>query len=168
MKKSKCNKTCINCGGNNVIFYGKQNNGKQRYKCKDCNTLFTDDLMFTCERSPKRAMTVLLNLLNNHEYDAKSLSKAFNKVKDSDKVNDVNKIRIDTQYVKNESSDYFTVNCYNPKLLICADDKAITFYPLPTYVNKNSKNKSRKIIINDSDFYNGLISNKQHTYINRS
>lgn len=196
MKKTKCNEVCVYCGSDNVIFYGKQNN-KQRYKCKDCGTIFTENPEFTCERSPKRAMTVLLNLLNNHSYNAKDLSKAFNKMKNDDICKNVNKIRIDTKYVtkKYESSIPFTIDCYNPRLLICADDDVITFYPLPAAIyNKNINNANnnddsiydefgyiipnsstniksnqncRKITINDTGSCKGLKSNLQQTYINR-
>lgn len=184
MRKSKCNKICAVCGEENVIFFGKQN-GKQRYKCKnkDCKAVFTDNPKFTCERSPKRAMTVLLNLLNNHSYTAKDISIAFNKMKDDSKVKDINKIRIDTKFVdkKYESDEEFTINCYNPKLLICADDNVITFFPLPSAIYENIDNKKidknddnkckinqRKITIIDSEAYKGLKSNLQQTYINRS
>ncbi len=33
---------CQRCGGNHTIKYGKDKNGKQKYKCNDCNTVFSN------------------------------------------------------------------------------------------------------------------------------
>lgn len=33
--------SCKRCGSVAIVKYGKDKNGKQRYKCKDCNTLFS-------------------------------------------------------------------------------------------------------------------------------
>ncbi len=43
--------TCRKCSSNQILKYGKDKNGKQRYKCKSCNTVFYSTSYSTISKS---------------------------------------------------------------------------------------------------------------------
>ena len=47
---TKC-ECCRRCESKQIVKYGKDKNGKQRYKCKSCNTVFYEDSFSTVSRS---------------------------------------------------------------------------------------------------------------------
>jgi transposase-like protein len=52
---------CTHCGSENYIKYGK-NNGKQVYKCKDCNKKFVDNLFFEKLKANPKIICLTLDL----------------------------------------------------------------------------------------------------------
>ena len=52
---------CTHCGSENYIRYGK-NNGKQVYKCKDCNSKFVDNLHFEKLKANPKIICLTLDL----------------------------------------------------------------------------------------------------------
>lgn len=75
---------------------------------------------------------MLLNMLENDFYGKADLQEVLNLSKKYH--NSIGKIRFNTQSVKYENikDAGLTLTCYNPKLLICSDDKSITFYKIPS------------------------------------
>lgn len=47
---AKCD-CCRRCDSKQIVKYGKDKNGKQRYKCKTCNTIFYDDSFSVVSRT---------------------------------------------------------------------------------------------------------------------
>ena len=123
---------CIYCNSKKVIKHGFQS-GKQRYRCKECKKVFCETSVGTTySRSEKRLLSMFLNMLENDFYGKSDLQEVLNLSK-KDK-NGIGKIRFNTQSVKYENikDTGLTLTCYNPKLLICSDDKSITFYKIPS------------------------------------
>jgi len=52
---------CTHCGSENYIKYGK-NNGKQIYKCRDCNRKFVDNLFFENLKANPKIICLTLDL----------------------------------------------------------------------------------------------------------
>ena len=75
---------------------------------------------------------MFLNMLENDFYGKSDLQEVLNLSKKYH--NGIGKIRFNTQSVKYENikDTGLTLTCYNPKLLICSDDKSITFYKIPS------------------------------------
>lgn len=122
---------CIYCNSKKVIKHGFQS-GKQRYRCKDCKKVFCETSTgLSYSRSEKRLLSMLLNMLENNFYGKADLQEVLKLSKKYH--NGIGKIRFNTKSVKQEhmKDTALTLNCYNPKLLICSDDKNITFYQIP-------------------------------------
>ncbi len=123
---------CIYCNSKKVIKHGFQS-GKQRYRCKECKKVFCETSVGTTySRSEKRLLSMFLNMLENDFYGKSDLQEVLNLSKKYH--NGIGKIRFNTQSVKYENikDTGLTLTCYNPKLLICSDDKSITFYKIPS------------------------------------
>ena len=141
--RKECDISCPFCESETVIRYGKRNN-LQRYKCKACNHFFTSECKkISCSRASKRAISLLLNLLNNDFYNVDNLQEAINNA--SHDKTAVSKIYFNNEY-REKTKNELRFACYNPKLLICVDDTAITFIQLP---KAKYENNTRSIIIND-------------------
>ena len=122
---------CIYCNSKKVIKHGFQS-GKQRYRCKDCKKVFCETSTgLSYSRSEKRLLSMLLNMLENDFYGKADLQEVLKLSKKYH--NGIGKIRFNTKSVNQDhmKDTALTINCYNPKLLICSDDKNITFYQIP-------------------------------------
>lgn len=125
------NPKCLYCGSAEIIKHGKQNS-KQRYFCKSCNKTFTQITTQKYQRNTRRILSFLYNLLEHNFYNQTDLEKAFDLVEPYYKI--ARKIQFNTYYLKEYSkSRDFNVGCHNPKLLICMDEKEVTFIPLPDF-----------------------------------
>lgn len=141
MNKKDKNKEIIVCPiclkSTHVIKHGTRK-GMQRYLCKNCNKTFNDPQMQKTkyERNTKRVLSLLLNLLENNFFGEEYLEKALQM---TDKTQELSvKVQFNSHFAK-EYKNCLTsiIGCQNPKLLICQDEKAITFIQLP-FFEKNS------------------------------
>lgn len=105
-----------------LIKFGKQK-GLQRYRCKNCGKTFVVSGNIKYERRTRSVVSLLLNLLKNDFFDKNKLDEAI--AISTNFSENVKKIKFDTSYSTKQGS--FDINCFNPKLLICEDDKNITF-----------------------------------------
>ena len=112
---------------NYLIKFGKQKS-LQRYRCKNCGKTFVVSGNVKYERRTRSVVALLLNLLKNDFFDKNKLDEAI--AISTDFNENVKKIRFDTSH-RNKLGD-FNINCFNPKLLICEDDKNITFIKIPS------------------------------------
>ena len=154
-RKSKSTQNCPFCGASNTILYGKRN-GKQRYKCKKCYSIFTENQMFGCGRSVKRAISILLNLVQEIDtFRAIKLKNTF-KERNCKNIELINNMVFCSSFLNTD--DYykpnFAIDCSNPVLLICVDKYStqgginqVVFYPLPP---KSDISSSRIITLNDT------------------
>jgi len=53
---------CIHCAGENVVKFGKQPNGIQRLRCKDCKKTFQDDYISHGAKPDVKLMIVKMSL----------------------------------------------------------------------------------------------------------
>lgn len=145
-KKDKNNESivCPTClKSTHVIKYATRK-GVQRYLCKNCNKTFNDPKKQKerYKRNTKRVLSLLLNLLENNFFCEEYLEKALQM---TDKTQELSvKVQFNSHFAK-EYKNCLTsiIGCKNPKLLICQDEKAITFIQLPSF-EKNSCILSRK------------------------
>lgn len=146
--------------GCNTIKYGKRNN-IQRYKCKVCGKVFSENHKnFKYERNTRRILSLLLNMLENNFFNEKDLEKALQPNNKYYKL--IKKIQFNTNFIKFADEESFQITCYKPKLLICQDDKNITFIQIPEYNNPNKNNETeykREIRIIDDSTQQNLVSN---------
>lgn len=152
---------CIYCNSKKVIKHGFQS-GKQRYRCKKCQKVFCETSVGTTyNRSEKRLLSMLLNMLENDFYGKADLQEVLNMSKKY--RNGIGKIRFKTKAVKydNNKEKDLTLTCYNPKLLICSDDQNITFYQIPSgnlsdnaSINDKSKRQRQIKIIDNVELKN--------------
>lgn len=163
-RKTNNNPKCPYCDSES-IKYGKRYE-IQRYRCKNKHKqhVFYDPSFTkqTYQRNSKRILSLLLNLLDNDFFNEIDLEKALNP---NDKYYKyAREIKFDTRYNKNANITHFDINCYNPKLLICQDDKNITFIKIPPFeqekINKNELEIVQRIIkIIDCETYGNIIVN---------
>ena len=166
-RKRKPKKECCEID-TNIKRNGTQPNGTQRYICKVCGRSFSEERSNKkYKRSTDRILSLLLNILENDFFNENDLEEALDKMHP---VKTVKKVVFNTEYLNKKDMRNFTINCFNPKLLICQDDRNITFIQIPSY-NKNQidisaseqKDYEERIInINDNIAYKNLIkqSNK--------
>ena len=104
---------------------------------------------------------MLLNMLENDFYGKADLQEVLKLSKKYH--NGIGKIRFNTKSVKQDhmKDTALTINCYNPKLLICSDDKNITFYQIPSgnlsdnaSINDKSKRQRQIKIIDNVELKN--------------
>lgn len=100
-------------------------------------------------------------MLENDFYGKADLQEVMNMSKKYH--NGIGKIRFNTKAVKydNNKEQDLTLTCYNPKLLICSDDKNITFYQIPSgnlsddaSINDKSKRQRQIKIIDNVELKN--------------
>lgn len=156
-----------------LIKFGKQK-GLQRYRCKNCDKTFVVSGNIKYERRTRSVVSLLLNLLKNDFFDKNKLDEAIELSVDfSDKVK---KIKFDTSHSAKLGD--FNISCFNPKLLICEDDKNITFIKIPSGNlkpdsyhewgaddNKDDTSK-RTIIITDTLEQENLTRTERKDYTN--
>ena len=131
MKTSKCNKTCPDCG-NHCIFYGKVSKDTQRYKCKKCNLIFSEERNIKMGRRGRKLISLLLQLLSCDFYNQLELEAAIKAASYDKSPLDINLIRFSTQLKTNKpDNENLEFDCKNPKLLICVDKNDIIFYKIP-------------------------------------
>ncbi len=166
-RKTNNNPKCPYCDSES-IKYGKRYE-IQRYRCKNKHKqhVFYDPSFTkqTYQRNSKRILSLLLNMLDNDFFNENDLEKALNP---NDKYYKyARETKFDTRYNKNVNIPQFDINCYNPKLLICQDDKNITFIKIPPFDHEKleisePENNSRTIKIIDNRAYGNMstIGNK--------
>ncbi len=144
----KNNPLCPQCDGR-AIKYGSRNN-KQRYRCKSCkHTFYEPDTMdYKYTRNTKRILSLLFNILENDFFNANDLETALHPTEKYYKL--ARKVQFNTKCIEEQSNKKdIRISCYNAKLLICQDDKNITFIQIPAYNRQNSPENERKITIYD-------------------
>lgn len=157
---------CEKCGfddGNSakkckkIIKFGKYK-GVQRYLCKNCGHTFSDnssDVFY--KRNTRKVLALLLNMLENNFFEKRDLDEA---IKLTDKYYEgIRKIRFITKYTDKEGD--FSIGCFNPKLLICEDDKNISFIQIPPAKFGEDK-KTRNITIMDQEGQGNMITKNEY------
>ncbi len=141
-----------------IIKFGKSE-GAQRYYCRKCGQTFSDNTKENSyERNTRKVVALLLNMLENDFFNQKDLKEA---IKLTDKYYEgIRKINFITKYADKEGN--FDITCYNPKLLICEDDKNISFIQIaPAKFSKD--NQERHICIKDQKGQENLrVFENQH------
>ena len=141
---------CPYCNGDNYKKNGTRE-GVQRYYCKNCDKAFSIKNTIKFEPHERAVLSFLLNILENDFYNETDLKSALKPNKNYHKL--IRKISFDTRFV-DEMGDKLDITCYQPKLLICSDDRDIHFIKIPpAEFRKNAKedrNRFRRIEIIDS------------------
>ena len=146
MVKSKCDKKCKDCGGQ-LVFYGKDKDGHRKYRCKICNKITSEVQRFTSGRIPNKLLGFLHKLIQNNLYNKSDLSDIFTSAsKDASKTK-LKNVYFNRMYMKNKNQDSVTINCKNPKLLICQHGDDLILYEIPDI----KKNGEGKIIVMDKE-----------------
>lgn len=155
-----------------LIKFGKQK-GLQRYRCKNCGKTFVNSGNIKYERRTRSVVSLLLNLLKNDFFNKNKLDEAI--AISTNFSENVKKIKFDTSYSTKQGN--FDINCFNPKLLICEDDKNIIFIKVPTgnlkpnpyqieKIKEEHRTDQRKITILDSLGYANLLKSESDKYTN--
>lgn len=144
--KNKDIKLCPNCGEDKAIIKYGIRNSNQRYKCKTCKSFFSEKTIENprYDRSSKKALSFLLNLLENNFWGKDKLAEAIQSTDNYYKK--AIKVKFDNHYaIENKDNSKIIMSCYKPKLLICQDENEITFIQIPSY----NKSEERTITIYD-------------------
>jgi len=165
MKRNKTDKklymNCPKCLHNTQVIKHGTRKGVQRYLCKRCNKTFNEPThtKIKYERNVKRVLSLLLNLLENNFFNEKDLSNALQA---TDKTKELSVKVVFNNHFAEENKNKLTcqISCSNPKLLICQDEKDITFIQLPTF-DINQCNKTHAEMLNGkTDRTIKIIDNK--------
>ncbi len=148
-KQKETNPKCPKCDGR-TIKYGTRN-GKQRYRCRHCScTFYNPELQeYKYTRNTKRILSLLFNMLDKDFFGAEDLEQALHPTEKYYKQ--AKKIQFNTKVLEFKTKKEVKIGCYKAKLLICQDDKSITFIPIPPYTCSDSEEYGRKIIIYDNE-----------------
>lgn len=147
---------CPYCNGENFKKNGIRG-GIQRYRCKKdgCEKSFSFKNTLKYEPHERAVLSFLLNVLENDFYDEASLKKALKPNKNYHKL--IKMLSFDTRFADMIYDKTLQIRCYQPRLLICSDERNITFVKIPPAdFRKNPKedrNQFRKIEILDSFGY---------------
>lgn len=155
---------CPFCGSTNVKKNGTQRN-KQRYLCKDENKTFYDPNIkeYKYQRNTRRILSLLYNILENDFFGEDDLENALHVKNEYYKY--ARKIQFNTWYVKHyKNKRDLDISCYKAKLLICQDDKNITFIPIPAFIPRENSGDSRTITISD---YNTAMQGHSYNACNK-
>lgn len=143
MKRSKCNKKCEKCG-KPLTFYGKDKYGQQKYRCKYCRKVLTDVKRFTSGRVANKLLGFLHKILRSNFYNKFDLSFIFKNAAQDDTKSELKNIYYNRMYRKSENKGTITINCKNPKLLICQDGDDLILYEIPN-IKKNGEGEIKVI-----------------------
>ena len=159
MKKE--NPICAKCN-HKTIKHGVRN-GKQRYRCKNCNITFyaPNQNEIKYQRNSKRIMSLLFNILENDFFNVDDLEEALNTTQKYYKY--ARKVQFNTKYKKEyKNQKDIEIGCYKAKLLICQDDKNITFFQIPSYKHPKGNEVQRTITIRDNPSAGYSYSNTKY------
>ncbi len=144
MRKTKSGIKC-ECGGETILF-GKTKDGRQKYRCKSCGAVFSKMKHFTSGRKGKRLLSLLLNIISEDFYKKFDLNSIFDSAILKTPKN-LDAIYFCTAY--NKTKGNISIQCNNPKLLICETDNGMILYKIP----ENKTQEKRTIsIIDDKSF----------------
>lgn len=148
-KKEKQKTSCIHRNPLNAIKYGFQNN-KQKYKCRECGKFFLENKKESYSRTQKKYLSMLYYFLKAQEDKEITIEEAIKNLDDN--FPEISKFRL----IQKVQSDSKKINCYNPRLLICEDDKNITIYRFaPRKLDENENSQTYSIV--DSDDQKNII-----------
>lgn len=158
MRKSKCDKIC-SCG-NPMVLYGKTKNGKQKYRCKSCQKVITENIKYTLGRKAKRLFELLYTIIQEDISNAYSLNCRFKDTIPEEDIKKLNKVYFSKLDVKNSK---YPILCKNPKLLISVSDKNdLIIYKIPSV--KPDKNGHSTFTITDKEDYKVEPENNPRYY----
>lgn len=178
-KKSKKTKEppkpCPVCGSTQTIKHGRPN-GMQKYKCQnescDIKYFLEEKKRIRYSDREKKFLSMLLNFLRDKGYNGITIKEAVEKIDAN--FPEVSKFRLNhcikkfntpttkptkntRHFLRDKSKKAVdeSLTCYNPRLLICEDDKNIILYRFQERTSEDGE--SRKIVIIDSDEYKNII-----------
>ena len=118
------------CGSTNIKKNGKHN-GRQRYLCKDCGKTFYYPHEYKYQHNTKRILSLLYKMLYNDLFKAEDLEEALYDTRPYYQYA-CNTLFCKKYLERSKNKRNLKIECYKPKLLICKDDKYITFIPIPS------------------------------------
>ena len=146
MRKLNCHIKC-SCGSNNVVKSGYDSKHRQRYKCNDCNIVFTRNQKYPRTSSTKRAIGILYNLMRNNFYNEISIIEALEKASKDNVLKQIKNVLYDKFKVSSSTEETILFSNVNkPKIIIGADDNnKLYFYKVPEHIS----NKKCKVYIQE-------------------
>lgn len=144
------NMTCPRCGAKQkIVKYGKYKN-TQRFKCKKCKKIFLEKNYTISKRSEKILAMSLLNLIKKNIIGATpNLYTNFDlsQIMPNENINE-KEFKEVSIVIKNMSKDDDTVNCNNPRVVLCLVNNEIRIIKiLKEFIYEDSEdlNKGHKI-----------------------
>lgn len=155
---------CAHDNPEKIIKYGFQN-GEQKYKCKNCGKYFFKNKREGYTLKEKKFFSMLINFIRDSSEQGIDLQEAISNINSNIDIKEISKFRLYQRtsmpkYKRMQSNYSDTISCYNPRLLICEDNKNIIMYRFPERAQEDGN--SRRILIIDSD------DNKDVRYITLS
>lgn len=163
MLKSTCKEKCEKCG-NYLIFYGKTKDGRQKYKCRNCKKIFTEDARFTCGRDANKLLALLATIIENDFYKSKDINKILSKATKDKNILKLKNIYFAQMFLGERSHQF---SCKNPRLLVCVNDNDIILYKIPD-LNKKSYSRDediKELTLTHNPNFKIYPENSPHKYI---